>query len=229
MTVAQVMEEVLRDRAFYKTSGGGVTLSGGEPLMQRDFALDILEQCKAEGIHTAVETAGDCRWRDLAALLPVIDLVMMDIKHMDSAKHRSATGVSNDRILANARRLMETDKPVIFRVPVVPTVNDTPEEIRAIALFVHELSELRRKKSQSKGSFGSASNETRLPSLELLPFHRLAADKYRSLGLDYRAGELEPLTREKMARLAEIARQCGGPSVKCKRFAVTDGGASRAT
>ncbi len=203
MTVAQVVEEVLRDRAFYETAGGGVTLSGGEPLLQRGFSREILERCKAEGIHTAVETAGNCRWQDLAALLPVVDLVMMDIKHVDAKKHRLATGAPNARILANARRLMETDRQVAFRVPVIPTVNDAPEAIQAIALFVRELIKVRQAKNQS------ASSETNLASLELLPFHRLAEDKYRSLDLEYLARELEPLSNEKMAQLTEIARQCG--------------------
>jgi len=203
MTVEQVMEEVLRDRAFYADSMGGVTLSGGEPALQPDFARAILERCQAEGLHTAVETAANCRWDDLAALLPVTDLVMLDIKHMDADKHRAVTGVSNQRILANARRLAQTDRPVILRVPVVPTVNDTPEEIAAIATFVRHLIDLRR-----ESGHGTASHAD-LPSIELLPFHRLAADKYRSLGLDYRASELERPTKEEMAELAEIAQAQG--------------------
>ncbi len=203
MTVEQVMEEVLRDRAFYETSGGGVTLSGGEPLLQRDFSRAILERCQAEGLHTAIETAANCRWDDLAALLPVTDLILADIKHMDSDKHRAVTGVSNKRILANARRLVQTDKPVIFRVPVVPTVNDTPEEVGAIAAFVRHLADLRL-----EGNHGAAGH-AELPSLELLPFHRLATGKYRSLGVDYRASQLERLTQEEMAELAEIAKAQG--------------------
>ncbi len=200
MTVEQVVEEVLRDRAFYETSGGGVTLSGGEPVLQRDFAQAILARCQAEGVHTAIETAAHCRWDDLAALLPVTDLIMMDIKHMDPDKHRAATGVSNERILANARRLAQTGKPIIFRVPVVPGVNDTPEEIGAIAEFVQGLACLRSEDGhQAAGPF----------SLELLPFHRLATDKYRGLGLEYRASQLASPPKEKMAELAEAARAHG--------------------
>ena len=200
MTAEAVLEEVLRDRAFYETSDGGVTLSGGEPMLQRDFALAILERCKEEGLHTAVETAANCRWRDLALLLPVTDLIMMDIKHMRSDKHREATGVPNERILANARRLAQVDKPIIFRVPVVPTVNDTPEEIAAIAQFVRSLADTRS---------GQGSDPVASITCELLPFHRLAMDKYRSLALDYRADQLEPPTKEHMAELVEIARACG--------------------
>ncbi len=203
-TVEEVMEEVLRDRAFYATSGGGVTLSGGEPALQREFAYAILARCRAEGLHTAIETAANCRWEDLAALLPVTDLVMMDLKHMDPDKHRVVTGVSNRRILENARRLAQTEKPILFRVPVVPTVNDKPEEIGVIAAFVRTLIDLRAQVGAAADGRGPAPI-----ALELLPFHKLAADKYRSLGLDYRAGELQPLTKEAMHVLTEVVRPHG--------------------
>lgn len=203
LTVEQVMEEVVRDQPFYQTSGGGVTLSGGEPVLQRDFARAILERCKAEGLHTAIETSAHCRWHDLALLVPVTDLVMMDIKHLDPGRHRAVTGASNARILANARRLMQTDRPVVFRLPVVPTVNDTAEEIGAIAAFVRQLGDLRKASNHQQAKQGDP------PSLELLPFHRLATDKYRSLGLHYRATGLERPPCERMQQLAEAARACG--------------------
>jgi pyruvate formate lyase activating enzyme len=190
MTVGQVVEEVLRDRAFYETSGGGVTLSGGEPLLQPGFSQAILACCRAEGLHTAIETAGHCRWGDLAALLSVTDLVLMDLKHVDPARHRAATGVSNRRILANGRRLVQSGVQVAFRLPVVPTVNDTPEEVAAIAAFVRSLAAL------APGP---------PPALELLAFHHLAGSKYQSLGLEHRAGHLKPLSRERMAELRAIA------------------------
>ena len=97
--------------------------------MQRDFAHAILERCQEEGLHTAIETAANCPWEHLESLLPVTDLFMMDIKHMDPVQHKEATGVSNERILANARRLAASGKAVLFRIPVIPTVNDTVEEI----------------------------------------------------------------------------------------------------
>ena len=151
---------------------------------------EILARSKAEGIHTAIETAANCPWRDLEDLLPFTDLVMMDIKHMDPARHRAVTGVSNERILKNARRLAGYGAHVLFRVPVIPTVNDTPAEIQAIAAFVRDL----------PGEHGA---------LDLLPFHRLAGDKFRSLGLEDRSAQLTPLTKEQMAALAEAARACG--------------------
>ena len=194
----EVLREVLADRAFYARSGGGVTLSGGEPVLQRDFAQAILESCKREGLQTALETAGNCRWEDLAALLPVTDLVMMDIKHMDPVRHKQATGATNERILANARQVAAANCPVIFRIPVVPTVNDTVEAVGAVAAFVAELGRLGA--AERCRAYG-------VPQLELLPFHRLAGDKYRSLGLAYRAGALAPPTKAWMAELTAVAAQ----------------------
>jgi pyruvate formate lyase activating enzyme len=194
--VEEVVEEVLRDRAFYANSGGGVTLSGGEPLLQPAFALAVLAACRQAGIHTALETTTCCAWETLEPALPVTDLWMVDIKHLDPEKHRAATGVSNERILANIRRLAAAGKPVVFRIPVVPGVNDTVEEIAAIASFVRGLSALR------------ADDGAGL-SLELLPFHRLAEDKYASLGLAYQAAHLAPPTRERLSALVEAARAQG--------------------
>ncbi|MEP7359012.1 MAG: glycyl-radical enzyme activating protein [Anaerolineales bacterium] len=199
MSLEQVLAEVLPDRPFYETSGGGVTLSGGEPLLQPGFTQAILERCKAEGLHTAIETTTQTRWEHLEALLPLVDLFMVDIKHLDPQKHIAATGVSNRRILANIRRLAATGKPLTFRIPVVPSVNDTAAEIQAIAGFVAALGGLR-----ADGGAGI--------SLELLPFHRLAGDKYTSLGLDYRAAELRTPDKQTMSNLVEAARELGVPA-----------------
>jgi pyruvate formate lyase activating enzyme len=199
MRVDDVMAEVLADRAFYANSGGGVTLSGGEPALQLEFACALLARSRAEGLHTAVETDANYPWARLARLLEVTDYVMTDIKHMDPEVHRAATGVSNARILENHRRLMATDRPVLLRTPVVPTVNASPEAIGAIAAYVRELADLRR----SSASVGPP------PALELLPFHRLAADKYRSLGLTYKARDLPTPTEAEMAALTEVARSHG--------------------
>ncbi|HHX65938.1 MAG TPA: glycyl-radical enzyme activating protein [Chloroflexi bacterium] len=188
-TVEQVVEEVLRDKPFYDTSGGGVTLSGGEPLLQFEFSYAILERCRQEGLHTAIETAANFPWERIEAILPVTDLVMMDVKLLDSERHREYTGVPNERILANARRLGEQDKPLIVRTPVVPGVNDAPDEIAAIARFAAEL--------------------PALLCYELLPFHPMATSKYVGLGRDYGARELKTPSRERMDALADVARHAG--------------------
>jgi pyruvate formate lyase activating enzyme len=196
MTVDEVVAEVLQDRPFYESSQGGVTLSGGEPMLQSEFTLAVLERCKAEGLHTALETTTQTRWENLEAAMPLTDLFMIDIKHLDPLKHKAVTGVANDTILNHIRRLSATGKPLTFRVPVVPTVNDTPEEIGAIAGFVRELMDQR-----ADGGQGLA--------LELLPFHRLAADKYTSLGMDYRAVDLQTPAKEHMQALGATAQARG--------------------
>jgi pyruvate formate lyase activating enzyme len=189
-----VVKAVLEDRTFYAPSGG-VTLSGGEPVLQTDFAYAILAACRAAGVHTAIETAGNYPWSLAESLLPAVDLVMMDLKLLDPERHRAATGVSSGRILENARRFALTDVPVVFRTPVVPTVNESPDDIRAIAEFVAGLRRLRR----SRG--------LRAPlDYALLPFHQLAGDKYASLGRDYRAKTLMPLNAAQMDDLRRLAR-----------------------
>jgi pyruvate formate lyase activating enzyme len=198
-SLTEVLREVLADRVFFESSGGGVTLSGGEPMLQHEFSLALLAACKAEGLHTAVETTAHSKWELLEAALPLTDLFMVDIKHLDPEKHRAATGVSNQLILESIRKLAASGKPVIFRVPVVPGVNDTPAEISAIAGFIRGLGELR-----ADGGSGL--------SLELLAFHRLAEDKYRSLGMEYRAAGLETPSPERMAALTEAAKAQGIPA-----------------
>lgn len=199
MSVAEVMTEILPDRPFYELSGGGVTLSGGEPVLGRDFARALLQQCREHGLHTAVETCGEVPWSALEALLPYTDLFMMDLKVIDPAKHRAATGQANDRILANARRLAASRIPIVFRTPVVPTVNDTPDDIGAIAAFVRQLRDHRQTRTVTDATI----------TYEIMPFHRLAAGKYASLGLAYPATALEPPTPATMAALADVARQQG--------------------
>jgi pyruvate formate lyase activating enzyme len=194
VTADALMDEVLCDRAFYDQSHGGVTLSGGEPMMQPEFAREMLRRCKEAGIHTAIETAGNYPWDFLEPALPFIDLVMMDLKQMDDGKHRWATGVGNTRPLETAHRLSLTDKPILFRTPIIPTVNDQDEEVAAIAQFVQRLIEGRKR----------AGNPVPI-SYELLPFHQLAGDKYQSLGLDHRAADLKPLSKARMHALSEIA------------------------
>jgi pyruvate formate lyase activating enzyme len=202
MTVGQVMDEVLPDAPFYEASGGGVTLSGGEPALTRDFAREILRECRSKGLHTAVETCGEVPWKSIEAILPFTDLVMMDLKHISGEKHQRATGQSNERILENARQLALTDKPLIFRTPVVPSVNDTDEEIGQIASFVRGLIDVRT----AANKMNNGQSEIRY---ELLAFHKLAADKYPSLGLEYTAAALIPPSKEKMAALLETAKRHG--------------------
>ena len=189
MSVEAVVEEVLRDREFYRVTGGGVTLSGGEPALQAQFSHAVLAACHAEGIHTVVETAANVPWEDLALVLSETDQVLLDVKLMDPERHREAIGSRNERILANARKMDTLGIPLVVRVPVVPGVNDNEEDIRAIAAFARTLANARE--------------------LVLIPFHRLGEGKYHSLGLDYRAHGLATPARERLEALAGRARECG--------------------
>jgi pyruvate formate lyase activating enzyme len=199
MTAEEVLEEVLRDQAFYETSHGGITISGGEPLLQIGFTTRLLELCKAFGIHTALETTLYRKWKDIAHLLSLVDLFMVDLKIMDGDKHRAFTGVSNRQILSNARKLAKTDKPVVFHTPVIPTVNDNPDAIAEIARFIQQMIQhrLARQPMCSDAEI----------SLELLPFHRLAGGKYESLGLNYSARDFPPVAQEKLTALLQVAAQ----------------------
>ncbi len=177
-TAESVVSTVLRDRAYYKTSGGGVTLSGGEPLLQPDFSREILELCKAEGLHTAVETAGNAPFAALEALLPEVDLFLYDIKGIDPETHERNTGARNSLILENAEALMRTGKEVLFRMPYVPGYNDG--EAPEVARFVKELG----------------------GKLELMAYHSVGAGKYAALGRDYPLSGVTPPSPDEMRRVA---------------------------
>lgn len=189
VTVAEVLEEVLKDRPYYRRSGGGITLSGGESLCQPEFAVALLRACKEEGLSTAMESTGFAKWEIIEQYLPYLDLYLMDIKHMNSEKHKAFTSQPNERILENAAKIAKRAKELIIRVPVIPTFNDTVEEIGAIAEFARSLPGVRQ--------------------IHLLPYHRLGQDKYKGLGRQYTMGELVPPSEETMKRLLERAEKTG--------------------
>jgi pyruvate formate lyase activating enzyme len=203
MTAEDVIEEVLRDQAFYETSNGGITLSGGEPLLQLNFIYRLLELSKVNGLHTALETTLYRKWSDILPLLPLVDLFLVDLKILDADQHMAYTGLPNHQILDNARQLAATDRHIIFHTPVVPGVNDNPEAIGSIAQFVREMIQLRMEQSVEKSNTSI--------SLELLPFHRLAGSKYESLGLSYNARDFVPVPQDKMAVLLQTAKNYGIP------------------
>jgi pyruvate formate lyase activating enzyme len=206
-TVDDVMETVLKDTAYYRRSKGGITLSGGEPLFQADFAAEILQACKNRAIHTAVETSAAVDWAAFEKTLPYLDLLMVDIKHMSSDKHSAFTGMANTQILENVRRLADmataSGSPgvgsnlgfgsafeMVVRVPVVPGFNDTQNEIADIAAFVASLPKVKQ--------------------LHLLPYHRMGEDKYRGLGLNFNYPGIEPTGADAMLPLLEKAKQVSG-------------------
>ena len=173
ISVDDALETILKDASYYNSSGGGVTLSGGEPLMQVPFVSALLKECRKYGIHTCVETTLCTDWEAIETILSDTDLFITDLKHMDTAIHKTYTGVPNDKILENMERLAKLRKPLIIRIPVIPGVNDTQENMEASADFI-------LKKLQS-----------RVEELQLLEFMRLGEEKYKSLDLKYPMNELE--------------------------------------
>ena len=189
-TVGEVMAKVERDIPYYKRSGGGLTLSGGEALCQTEFVKALLEEAKAEGINTAVETTACLPFDEMIKpVLPLLDTVLMDIKHTNSLKHEEFTGMRNELILQNAKRIAESGANLIIRVPTIPGFNDTEEEIRDIARFAKSL--------------------TGVNEIHLLPYHRLGYDKYVGLDREYKMGDVKPPSGEQMERLRRVAEQEG--------------------
>lgn len=193
VSVSEVMETVKQDMPYYRRSGGGLTLSGGEMLCQSEFAYALLRTAKESAINTAVETTGFAKWETIEKLLPLIDTVLMDIKHINSEKHKEFTTQSNELILENAAKIAENAKKLIIRVPVIPTFNDTEAEIGEIAKFASSL----------KG----------VTEINLLPYHSFGRDKYEGLGRKYMMGDLPSPTDEKMQKLKKVAESYG---LKCK-------------
>ncbi len=188
MTVDEVLAEAMRDAPFY-SDGGGVTVSGGEPVCQAEFTRALLAAIRARGVHTAIETNLAWPWERGAGVIAEADFVMFDVKCAGDETHRSGTGAGNAHVLANIRRLAETGAPCIARTPVVPGFNDTPDDIGRIAELLTSL--------------GS------LLYYELLPFHPLGEGKYAALGMSSRAEGLRSPTREHMRMLATAARDHG--------------------
>jgi len=162
VTVEEVLAVVLRDRPFYETSGGGMTLSGGEPLMQGDFTAALLAAAKREGLHCAVETCGHAPWEPFDRILGDVDLFLYDIKETDPALHREYTGADNGLILENLRKLHETGATILLRLPITPGLNDREDHFRGVAELVASL----------PGRLG----------VEVMPYHRLGLSKLRRLG-----------------------------------------------
>ena len=193
VTVDELMPELLADLNYYRRSGGGITLSGGEILGQHQFASELLKACKENGLHTAVESTGFASFDKIQAILPYLDLYLMDIKHMDSKKHQEYTSAPNELILENAKKIANSGVELIIRTPVVPTFNDTAEEIRAISRFASSLPGVKEH--------------------HLLPYHRLGPDKYAGLGRNYGLKEILPPSKERMEYLLSVAEESG---LKCQ-------------
>ena len=188
-TSEELVARLLQDKNFFDTSGGGVTISGGEPLSQADFTVEVLRGLKKAGIHTALDTTGFAPWEALERTLPWVDLYLYDLKHMDSLKHKATVGVPNEIIHANARKLSEQGKALQIRIPVIPRFNEDEENIRATAEFCVELGEA-------------------VQVVQLLPYHNMGVMKYLRIS-DLKPLEAVPPSDEKMEQLRSLMASYG--------------------
>ncbi|MEM2513751.1 MAG: glycyl-radical enzyme activating protein [Candidatus Bathyarchaeia archaeon] len=191
MTVGEIMEIIESDTLFYFNSGGGITLSGGEPMMQPSFSIEILKRCRDIGIHTCMETSAYCQWSIFHEILKYVDLLYVDIKHMSHNVHKKFTGKSNKIILENIQKIAQEypGKPVIVRVPIIPGINDDSANIIATALFVRQLNKNYK--------------------IELLPYHKLGLYRYYALSRRYPLQSLEPPSKTKLDALKTLIKSLG--------------------
>jgi pyruvate formate lyase activating enzyme len=188
MTVVETLREIEKDVVFYDESGGGVTFSGGEPLLQPRFLEALLDACRARRIHTVVDTCGFASRDVVLQLGKKADLFFYDLKLVDVEKHMQATGVRNDTILENLAALAQSEARVVVRVPIIPGLNDSEEDIARLAAFLGPLP---------------------LEQIHLLPYHKTAIDKYRRLRREYRLGELQPPPPQHVQQIAEDLKVMG--------------------
>ncbi len=186
LSVDDVMKEVKSDWMFYMNSGGGVTISGGDPIFYPEFTLELLKRCRDVGIHTALDTTAYAKWENMEELLKYTSLVLLDIKHMDSEKHKEATGVPNELILENALKIAkETKAEIIIRVPVIPDYNDSDENIEETAKFARSLG----------------------PSVircDVLPFHNFCSVKYERFDKVFPMADVPALTEDDVVPFEDI-------------------------
>jgi pyruvate formate lyase activating enzyme len=189
MTSATVMREILKDRTFYDDSQGGATFSGGEPLVQPGFLRSLLTACRSHGVSTAVDTCGFAPWETLQSIAPLTDLFLFDLKFFTDALHRQFTGVSNQQILQNLRQLGQIHTNIWMRIPVIPGVNDTPEELEQMARFTTTVASLQQ--------------------VNLLPYHRSGEPKFKRVRQPFGLSHISPPSMSQMEAVAERFRAYG--------------------
>ncbi len=185
MSVGELLDVVEKDRVFYEKSGGGVTFSGGEPLVQHEFLGEALASMREAGIHTAIETTGYARWPVLDGIREYVDLFLYDLKIMDPERHRKVTGVSNEVILQNLKKLTASGAGITVRVPVIPGYTSDEANLRSVFEFVSSLDST--------------------PEVNILPYHKLGKSKYGYAGREYGLDEIEPPEDGEMQAIAALA------------------------
>jgi pyruvate formate lyase activating enzyme len=190
-SVKRIIEILGKERVFIEQSGGGVTFSGGEPMLQFEFLKEALKACKENGYHTAIDTSGYSPAMNYNSIVPYTDLFLFDIKHMEDSCHYELTGVSNSGILDNYRLILETGKDIWVRIPVIPDLNDNADHMESLKQFIL--------KTKTKS----------LKKICLLPFHRIGSWKYRRFNLPYRMESVKSPSKEEMQRLKEFFSETG--------------------
>lgn len=188
VSVEEALSIALEDRAFYAHSQGGVTVSGGEPLLQMAFVRALFEELKREDIHTAVDTCGNVPWSAFEEVLPVADMFLFDIKHIDSQAHKALTGAGNERILDNLRKLSAAGARIEIRMPLVPGCNDAPDVLDGIGALLGELN---------------------IETMRVLPYHSMARSKYAALGLPDTMPQVDSPDDDQLLRAVERLRAHG--------------------
>ena len=186
LTVKEVIQEIEKDLVFYEESGGGVTFSGGEPLGQSEFLEDLLNSCREKKIHTAVDTSGYISWEILEKVAPKVNLFLYDLKLMDSKKHKKYTGVSNEIILENLKKLSSAYHNIFVRFPVIPGINDDDQNVRETGEFLSSL---------------------KITQVNLLPYHYIGIDKYKRSGRTYKLVTTQPPSEEKLSEISGIFKK----------------------
>jgi len=186
LTTEEVIKEIEKDLIFYEESGGGVTFSGGEPLGQSEFLESLLNGCREKNIHTAVDTSGYISWGILKKIIPQVNLFLYDLKIMDSERHKKYTGISNEVILENLKKLSSVHHNIFVRFPVIPGINDDSQNIKEMGGFLSSL---------------------KIAQVNLLPYHYIGIDKYRRLGRTYHLTAAQPPSKEKLFEISGILKK----------------------
>ncbi len=194
IAVCDLIEEIKRDTVFYNQSSGGVTFTGGEPMLQKEFLRQTLIACRDLEIHTTVDTSGYASWKSFETIYPLVDLFLYDLKLMDDSRHVQYTSVSNRLILSNLKKLSKAGRRIIVRIPLIPGINDKEDDLTSFANF---LSGLRT-----------------LEGVELMPYHEIGLAKYQSLGIEYKLGNIHPAPPEQIKIAEEVLIKHNLPVIK---------------
>ena len=188
-SISGLMDEIRKDLIFFEESNGGVTFSGGEPLIQLPFLINLAELCKKEGFHLALDTSGYIPLEDFKKIVPLIDLFLFDLKLIDEQSHKQYTGVSNEIIIQNLKYLNQQKKNIIIRIPIIPTINDTENELNSMLSLIKELKSIK--------------------TIHLLPYHKIADHKYEKMGINQKLNHIQEPSKIQLEQIKDFFQKNG--------------------